>query len=148
MRQIIVSICIIWAKAMYRMFIWSVSSRCPASKMYTHDIQDPTSRWLLGPETYTLIPAPFEIAVWWTFLSSRCFGFLNHGKLCEAKQRQRSRDQELWKLPGGGAEQVFFLLGCRAWVAWEFKVIFAHAAILMILVGMKKDWPIHTYTIL
>lgn len=58
-------------------------------------------------ETYTLIPAPFERAVWWTFVSSRCFGFINDGEPCEAKRRQRSRDQELWKLPGGGGEQVF-----------------------------------------
>lgn len=58
-------------------------------------------------ETYTLIPAPFERAVWWTFVSSRCFGFMNDGEPCEAKRRQRSRDQELWKLPGGGGEQVF-----------------------------------------
>lgn len=37
-----------------------------------------------------------------------------------------------------GEENKFLLLGCRAWAAWEFKVIFAHAAILMILVGRIK----------
>ena len=48
---------------------------------------------------------------------------------------------------GSGAMKVtrrwsrtsFLLLGCRAWAAaWEFKVIFAHAAILIILVGRRK----------